>query len=96
MYQPLLRADFTLFDSYPEHACPTYPTLKVPMVAYYGTGDRRVTQPLVAGWQRWAASSFTCTPVSGNHLWPLDREHKQAWLKHIVDELDRVAMESME
>jgi hypothetical protein len=28
--------------------------------------------------------------MCGNHLWPLDREHKQAWLTAIVQELGRV------
>jgi surfactin synthase thioesterase subunit len=90
MYQPMLRADFTLFDMYPCQSTTPESALDVPIVAFYGKGDRRVTEAMVHGWQRWTARSFTCSPMCGNHLWPLDREHKQAWLTAIVQELGRV------
>ncbi len=58
--------------------------LDVPLTTYHGTRDRKISAAMVRGWQRFTAQDFSCTAINGHHLWPLDREAKQAWLSDIV------------
>jgi medium-chain acyl-[acyl-carrier-protein] hydrolase len=99
-YQPLLRADFSLFDEYPERAggngedddnddgdngdSAPFP---FPLVAFWGARDRRVTEAHVRGWARLAGGRFSAEAVDGNHLWPLERGAKAAWLARVAAEL---------
>lgn len=47
--------------------------------------------PTLQGWARFTTGAFSCRQVEGNHLWPLDREAKRAWLEAIAVELGRLA-----
>jgi medium-chain acyl-[acyl-carrier-protein] hydrolase len=104
-YQPLLRADFSLFDEYPEHSgggangdgngnsdgensgeSDSAP-FAFPLVAFWGTRDRRVTEAHVRGWARLAGGRFSAEAVDGNHLWPLERGAKAVWLVRVAEEL---------
>lgn len=83
MYQPLLRADFTMFDEY-EFSGDTTP-FDVPIHAFWGTKDRRVKEDHVMGWSTLTSKTFQLHAIDGNHLWPLDKQSKVSWLQHIVD-----------
>ena len=62
----------------------------VPLTTYYGIRDRKISAAMVGGWQRFTTESVSCTAIDGHHLWPLDREAKQAWLSDIVAHLTRI------
>jgi hypothetical protein len=47
LYEPLLRADFHLFDTYTCRRPPALQPLGCPIAVYWGTRDRRITQPLM-------------------------------------------------
>ena len=63
------------------------PPFAFPISTFYGTMDRRVTEDMVAGWQRFTTGAFSCAAVEGNHLWPLDKAAKTTWLQAIVAQL---------
>lgn len=86
MYQPLLRADFTMFDEY-EFAGSKAP-FNIPIHAFWGTKDRRVKEKHVMGWSAFTSQTFELEEIEGNHLWPLDKASKVAWLEKIVDSLN--------
>jgi len=101
-YQPLLRADFTLFDEYEfggsgggggEEVFADVPKV----VAFWGTSDRRVKEHHVKGWEKFlgegAGGRFELRMIDGNHLWPLDKKAKAEWLQQIVDELEKMGQE---
>ncbi|GAB4813687.1 hypothetical protein N2152v2_000733 [Parachlorella kessleri] len=86
MYQPIMRADFTIFDEY----CFTHQgecRFTFPVTTFYGTRDRKIQQWMVEGWQKFTAGPFICHRVEGNHLWPLDKDAKKGWLQTIADEV---------
>ncbi|PNW78637.1 hypothetical protein CHLRE_09g388900v5 [Chlamydomonas reinhardtii] len=107
MYEPILRADFKLFDEYQMLPSGSSPVAvgrtggalhdvavfdDLPITAFYGTRDRRVTPALMEGWQRFTTGPFQLLAVPGNHLWPLnDRDSKAAWLACVVAALQDVA-----
>lgn len=45
-FEPLLRSDFTIFDSY-QWRHNTEPPFAFPIHAFWGTEDKRITQELV-------------------------------------------------
>lgn len=61
-----------------------------PIFSFWGTSDRRIKEHHVKGWKNFISSqnTFTCEPVEGNHLWPLDKMAKAYWLSKIVAELN--------
>lgn len=87
MYQPLLRADFTMFDEYPEDPGrnASWPAFDFPIQAFWGTKDRRVCEEMVMGWSNVTSGDFRIEEVHGNHLWPLDAAAKKTWLARVVD-----------
>ena len=88
-YQPLLRADFTLFDEYRHGHAGTAP-FSLPITAFWGRRDRRITSDMVHGWRRFTAAEFQCHCIEGNHLWPQDRDAKAAWLTEVVNGIGRL------
>jgi surfactin synthase thioesterase subunit len=104
-YQPLLRADFTLFDEYEfggmeggDREGEGEVFADVPkVVAFWGTRDKRVKEHHVKGWEKFlgegAGGRFELRMIDGNHLWPLDKEAKAEWLQHIVVELEKMGQE---
>lgn len=86
-YQPLLRADFTLFDEYVfTHGSDG--VFEFPVCSFWGVKDRRVKEHHVKGWRQFTRGDFECHAIDGNHLWPLDKASKTAWLQHIARKLD--------
>lgn len=89
-YHSLLRSDFTLFDEYVVSE-QTETFEGVPMVAFWGTEDRRVKKHHVEGWKKFFphGEAMDLRVVKGNHLWPLDRGAKAVWLQEVVDVLKK-------
>lgn len=87
MYQPLLRADFKLFDEYVFDEETFDKPFKFPITSFWGTKDRRVKQAMVQRWSKFTTGEFSCSEINGNHLWPLSKEDKEQWLKKITEEL---------
>lgn len=90
-YHPLLRADFTIFDEY-EFTHTKAEPIKSPMLAFWGTKDRRVKETHVREWGQLVGGDFRCEAVEGNHLWPIDKAAKADWLGRIVKELDKLKL----
>ena len=61
--------------------------LDCPIIAFYGTKDRRITKAMVEAWQRFTTSDSEMIEIAGHHLWPLNKEAKVSWLKHICERL---------
>lgn len=55
--QPLMRADFTLFDEY-LHSHAAAPPFTFPVTAFWGRRDRRITERMVQ--VGWAAGGGAC------------------------------------
>ena len=89
-FQPMLRADFQLFDEYVhESEGPGDRTaFQFPIVAYAAQDDRYISRELVEGWGRFSSASFTMPPcVTGHHLFIFDDAQKEAWFDHLVNEV---------
>ncbi|KAL4451499.1 hypothetical protein ABPG75_007161 [Micractinium tetrahymenae] len=89
-YQPLMRADFTLFDEY-EHTHEGAPPFGFPLTAFWGSRDRRIKQRMVQGWARFTSGPFQLLEVEGHHLWPLEKASKAAWLGVVAEQLAALA-----
>jgi hypothetical protein len=65
----------------------------LPIFAWWGGRDRRVSKELVHGWSRFTSGPFqmTCMP-GGTHLWPLDPALKPQWLKELVGHLESLGL----
>ncbi|KAA6425939.1 MAG: Oleoyl-(acyl-carrier-) hydrolase [Trebouxia sp. A1-2] len=90
VYHSIMRADFNLFDQYQfthEGEAP----FAFPLSTFYGSKDTRVTAEMVKSWQCFTTGPFSCGPIEGNHLWPLDKHAKVIWLQAIVHELDAMS-----
>lgn len=90
-YQPIMRADFSMFDQY-EYRREGEPPFSFPLTTYYATWDRRITSAMVQGWQPFTDGAFELVKVEGHHLFPLGLEEqkpaKTHWLSDIVSRLD--------
>lgn len=89
MYEPTLRADFTVFDTYPG-TCPPLlgGPLDLKLQLFYGARDRRVTKEHVEGWREFVREGCVwgeVKEIDGSHMFPQEREAKTAWLDHVVD-----------
>ena len=87
-FHAMIRADFRLFDEcLPDEAT----ALPCPIAACWAIEDRRVTEDLVLGWQRYASNGHfnVLTPVEGPHLFLLDDDLKAAWFSQtLIPELE--------
>ena len=86
-YQPLMRADFRLFDEY-AFGRQGEPPLAAPITAFWAAKDRRVTEAMVREWARFTAGGFSAAGIDGHHLFVMgtgeQREAKQAWHAALV------------
>ena len=89
MYHPLLRADFTLFDEYNYNHGETA-KYSFPMTMFSAKDDRMITEAMCNDWKEKTSKRFELVPIDGHHLFPLDKEQKDVWLKRIVKDLDGV------
>ena len=94
-YHAILRADFELFDRYAyrraregEDDAP----FEFPITAFRGVRDRKVSGEMVRAWSRWTRE-FECVDVDGGHLFPLERDAKNEWLRVVVRRIERIADE---
>ncbi|GIL59181.1 hypothetical protein Vafri_13849, partial [Volvox africanus] len=94
LYEPILRADFTVFDEYelqPDEPYkydvladedvnepPPMEPFGFPIAAFWGTQDRRIKRELVAPWARYTRGSFQLIEINGNHLWPINHHGAKA------------------
>ena len=58
-----------------------------PMVAFWGTQDRRISESMVQKWQAFTSENLTVHKIEGNHLWPLAAAAKSQWLQMIAEDL---------
>ena len=68
--------------------------LAVPITAFYGSQDRRISRDMVCGWAAHTSASFSLVCIEGHHLWPTQKEAKAVWLQHIVDVCDKLPCSS--
>jgi surfactin synthase thioesterase subunit len=96
-YEPLMRADFRLFDEYVYHRAGDAP-FEFPITAFYAVADRKVTPAMVRDWLRFSRNAAACEvhAIQGHHLFVLatgdQRSAKEAWLTAIVDGLKRIPL----
>jgi len=81
-YSPMMRDDFTLFDSYAYSPAPA--PLPVPVRAFYAAADKRIKQRHVEGWRRFTSASFSLEEIEGNHLFFYDVPHRAAYMKRVL------------
>ena len=60
-----------------------------PIVAYWGSKDRKITEAMVSGWRNFTTGSFQLFMIQGTHLWPLVKEAKSQWLTSIVNHIEQ-------
>lgn len=88
-YQPLLRADFSLFDQYKfEHEGEG--KFAWDLTVYRGRGDGMITRAMCEGWKGQTSGRFKFVEMDGHHLFPLEKKHKAIWLESIAKQLDGV------
>jgi len=94
MYEPLLRADFTCFDEYPE-INPEENAFKIPsetrVSAFWASLDKRCTKDVVNEWYK--VTSPNCfqllePPITGHHLFPYDEAARHLWFKRAISEIE--------
>ena len=69
LFLPILRADFTLDETYSFVEAPPLP---VPVTAFCGTDDEEATFEEMEGWRRHTVSSFNLHFVEGEHFFVLE------------------------
>lgn len=58
-----------------------------PLIAFFGSEDRRISEDMVKGWEAFTTADFELHKIEGNHLWPLAADPKTTWLRMITDRL---------
>lgn len=82
VYLPLLRADFTLSETYAYQA---RGPLRVPLSAYGGATDAEVPSADVAAWRHHTAAAFRQRTFAGGHFFLNDQ--RSALVAHLAFEL---------
>lgn len=86
--EPLMRADFTIFDQYKYGRAGDAP-FEFPITAFCATKDRKVTREMVAEWKSFTTATFVLHDIDAHHLFPISvPDAKRTWLHTIVKELD--------
>jgi surfactin synthase thioesterase subunit len=83
LYGGLLRADFSLFDTYVfEHAGAA--PFDTRISTFFAESDKRITRGHVEGWRRFSSSAeFNVSSVSGHHLFVYDADQKALWFNQV-------------
>jgi surfactin synthase thioesterase subunit len=81
-FEPILRADFTLFDNY---AYDEQPPLECPIRAYGGTRDTMISPSHLQAWDRHTVAGFTSRTFDGHHFF---FEKDRTILEQLVDDID--------
>ncbi|MCE7987527.1 MAG: thioesterase [Caldilinea sp. CFX5] len=79
---PTLRADFAVCETY---LYSDEPPLSCPIVAYGGSGDKRVGRTQLLAWKQHSTAGFTMRIMPGDHFFVLNRQH--ALLNYLVQDL---------
>ncbi|MFW5498817.1 MULTISPECIES: thioesterase II family protein [unclassified Maridesulfovibrio] len=69
LFLPILRADFTVDETYCFIEAPPLP---IPVTAFCGTDDEEATIEEMEGWRRHTADSFSLHSVKGEHFFVLE------------------------
>jgi len=83
-YLPMLRADFTLFDSYIFDQDKFAP-FDIPMHVFYANKDRMVSEKLVKGWESFTNGRFDVKCLQGNHLFIYDDTARDTYFEFITE-----------
>ena len=83
---PILRADFRMCESYQP---PLEAPLPIPITAYGGWQDRRVTYSDLAGWRGYTGEAFRMHLFPGGHFFPAS--NRAQFLKAFAGDLTPVA-----
>lgn len=87
---PILRADFTLCETY--HPVPE-PPLEIPMSVYGGRRDDRVTYSDLVSWSLYTTRSFKLQLFPGDHFFL--KENRDAFLSVLAEDLTAVSKRVM-
>ena len=88
--EPLMRADFTIFDQY-EYKRAGEPRFDFPITAFVAKKDKKVTREMVDGWRRFTSAAFRLHEIDGHHLFPISvPPAKKVWLQTIVDAIESI------
>lgn len=82
LFVPLLRADFSLFETWPYRA---QPPLSVPFVVFGGDEDPRALVPELQAWRIHTAGDFRLRVLPGGHFFL--RDHEELMLRALTEEL---------
>jgi surfactin synthase thioesterase subunit len=91
LYQPMLRADFHLFDKY-DYAHIDKPNFEWSLTTFHATRDQMITREMVEGWETHTNGAFELLSIDGHHLFPLQKEQKRTWLEAIVARLEKLRL----
>jgi surfactin synthase thioesterase subunit len=89
IYQPLMRADFHLFDKY-DHVHDGKENFTWPLTVFHGESDRMITREMCQGWETHTTGEFELLAIPGHHLFPLQKDQKAMWLRKIAERLQNV------
>lgn len=88
--EPLMRADFTIFDQYKFTRADDGP-FDIPITAFWAKKDKKVTKDMVARWETFTTCQFTLHTIDAHHLFPISvPEAKKAWLEKVVERLQNL------
>jgi len=91
-FSPMMRDDFTLFDSFVYTPPPAHlpkGEFPVPMFGYRNLNDKRIKKEHLELWKKFTTEkvSFAVKEVDGNHLFFYDVPARAAWMEHIIRNL---------
>jgi surfactin synthase thioesterase subunit len=84
-YEPIIRADFALFDTY--HMAHGRPSLLTPVHGWAAEDDARCPRLLMELWGE-VATSVMLHSIKGGHMFLSDGILKAQWLAAVLDTLD--------
>jgi surfactin synthase thioesterase subunit len=88
-FEPILRADFTLFDTY---RYSEDSPLECPVIAYGGSRDGLAMPSTLHAWQRHTSGEFGCRIFEGGHFF---FEKDRIVLRQLLDDCNRRLVESV-
>jgi len=85
LFLPLLRSDFSVFDTY---NYPDHPPLTCPLFVYGGEQDRAVTPSYLMAWEEQTTSSFKSQMIPGDHFFV--RSNQGQFLEALTQDLTQI------
>jgi len=92
-FRPLMRGDFTLFDTYEHQHEATEQPLSCPITVFYGAKDTRITKTHVEGWQAMTSGEFGVFEIPGSHLFVYEPAARGHWLDLVTRALEAKLLE---